>query len=185
VCINLVRGILLFHKQNSFLSLLKFLQTIANQISTSNIPTKILGDFNIDALKYGISDQVSEYIDLLFSFDFLQLVTKPTGCTHNSATLIDHVLSKSVCVNADSFILTSLISDHFPIVHHCNSQKMSIKPKTIQSRDFSDGNLTRFKEALQNMDWSVVTESNDAQDSFNYFMYRRVALCNLQIWVDF
>ncbi len=72
---------------------LDIFSNIANQNSSSNIPTRILGDFNIDVLKYDSNPHVSEYVDLLFSFGFLQVLTKPTRCSANSATLIDHVLS--------------------------------------------------------------------------------------------
>ena len=47
------------------------------------------------SLKYNIITQVTEYIDLLFSYGFLQLIMKPTRCTSHSATLIDHVVSNS------------------------------------------------------------------------------------------
>jgi hypothetical protein len=68
---------------------------------------------------------VTEYVDLLFSFGLLQVITKPTRCTQNSATWIDHVITNSMCPNIESIIVTSLISDHFPIIHHCNSPKKS------------------------------------------------------------
>ncbi len=57
----------------------------------------LYGDFNIDVLKYNSSTQVAEYIDLLFSFGFLQIVTKPTRVSDTSATLINHVLTNVCC----------------------------------------------------------------------------------------
>ena len=121
-------------QSEQFSQSLEILANIASQISTSNIPTRILGDFNIDVLKYNTSTQVSEYIDLLFSFGFLQLVTKPTRCSHNSATLIDHIISNTIGSNSESLILTSLISDNFPIIHHCNSQKKFSKTKILPNQ---------------------------------------------------
>jgi len=85
----------------------------------------LLGDFNIDALKYTSSEFVSTYIDSLFSSGFLQTITKPTRCTNRSATLIDHAITN---ISQDSFtniILTTKISDHFPIIIF--SDKPSIK----------------------------------------------------------
>jgi hypothetical protein len=112
---------------------------------------------------------VTEYVDLLFSFGLLQVITKPTRCTQNSATLIDHVITNAVGPYIESIIITSLISDHFPILHHCNTSKKISKPTIIKTRNFSDENIGRFNQALQRLDWSAVTECNDTQISYNYF----------------
>ena len=92
------------------------LSNILNDFSNSNTQVIIFGDFNLDVLKYNIIHQVTEYIDLLFSFGFLQLVMKPTRCTAQSATLIDHVVTNSKSDVFETSILTSKISDHFPII---------------------------------------------------------------------
>jgi len=38
----------------------------------------ILGDFNLDVLQFSSNNKCSDYVDLLFSFGLLQLVTRPT-----------------------------------------------------------------------------------------------------------
>jgi exonuclease III len=48
-------------------------------------PSIILGDFNLDVLKYGSNSQVTTYIDSLFTSGFLQTVSRPTRCTGQSA----------------------------------------------------------------------------------------------------
>ncbi len=67
----------------------------AAHLSTYENPVYILGDLNLDLLKYNESNIVKNYVDMLFSFGFLQLILKPTRCTPNSATLIDHIISKN------------------------------------------------------------------------------------------
>ncbi|MFO0003632.1 MAG: endonuclease/exonuclease/phosphatase family protein, partial [bacterium] len=52
----------------------QFIELFANSLSDlTEIYERIylFGDFNIDILKYSVSSQVAEYIDLLFSFGFL------------------------------------------------------------------------------------------------------------------
>jgi hypothetical protein len=83
-----------------------------------------------------------------FSFGFLEVITNPTRCTPTSATLIDHVLSNSVCDNIRSYILTSLISDHFPIIHICNTKKFQHKHENVPFPNFSQTNIDRFRETL-------------------------------------
>ena len=140
-------------QNEQFAQSLEIFSNIANTISNSKTPTRIVGDLNIDVLKYNSNPQVTEYIDLLFSFGLLQVITKPTRCTKNSATLIDHVITNSVCSDISSYIVTSLISDHFPILHHCNTSKKAYKPSTVKTRNFSEENVNRFNQALTNLDW--------------------------------
>jgi hypothetical protein len=98
------------NQQNQFFELFS---TQAAHLSMYDNPVYILGDLNLDLLKYNESNIVKNYVDMLFSFGFLQLILKPTRCTPNSATLIYHVISKNLNKKLESFNLTSTISDHF------------------------------------------------------------------------
>jgi endonuclease/exonuclease/phosphatase family metal-dependent hydrolase len=100
----------------------QFNEILINTLSSlnTNVDTYLLGDFNIDVLKYESSKQVSTYIDNLFSLGFLQTITKPTRCTDTSATLIDHAVTNSVSTQYNTAILTKKISDHFPFIVYTN-----------------------------------------------------------------
>ena len=91
----------------------------------------IFGDFNLDALKIEENKYISDYIDTLFSYGFLQIITKPTRISENSATLIDHILTNSNNDRFDSYILCCRISDHFPILHSLNIKKSKHKHQKI------------------------------------------------------
>ncbi len=104
----------------------ELLYNLLNDLTDRNLTSFIHGDFNLDCLKYGSCQLATNYIDLLFSHGFLQTVSKPTRCTLNSATLIDHCLTNANNLSLKSFIITSIISDHFPILHYAsviNKQK--------------------------------------------------------------
>ena len=96
----------------------QFNEILLNVLSSIEItqPTYILGDTNLDAIKYNTNNQVTSYIDSLFLSGFLQTITKPTRCTSHSATLIDHCITNISQTSYKNFILTSQISDHFPII---------------------------------------------------------------------
>ena len=112
----------------------------------------------------------SEYIDLLFSYGLLQTITKPTRCTANSATLIDHSIILPTNINCENLILVNKISDHFPILLFRHSPEKKVKAKEFSSCDFSDSNVNKFKQALQNFNWNFVEDNNDAQVAFcNFF----------------
>jgi hypothetical protein len=69
-------------------------------------PAYIYGDLKLNVLKYQIRNHVSEYVHLLSSHGMLQNITKLTRGTLTSAQVVDPLQ-----------ILTSKISDHFPIIH--------------------------------------------------------------------
>jgi exonuclease III len=83
----------------------------------------ILGDLNIDVLKYDTVQSSQDYVDLLFSHGLLQVITKPTRFSPPSATLIDHVILSPKTNFCESAILTSKFSDHFPIVYFLDTPK--------------------------------------------------------------
>ena len=123
-----------------------------------NLHTILMGDTNLDALKYSSNEYVTSYIDSLFSSGFLQIITKPTRCTSHSATLIDHIITNSTHHSYTNLILTSRISDHFPVIYisHSNSPN---KCKTTQIiRDFSQLNIDKFQNALSSFHWNDIDD---------------------------
>jgi hypothetical protein len=50
---------------------------LCNELSSLNYPVYLAGDINLDVLLYNSNPKVTEYINLLFSFGFLQTVTHP------------------------------------------------------------------------------------------------------------
>lgn len=73
----------------------------------------ILGDMNIDFLKYNYHTQTEEYLDMLHSNNISPIITKPTRITNYTATLIDHIYTNNT-KQMISGIATIDISDHLP-----------------------------------------------------------------------
>ena len=149
-----------------------FLDNLSNvlaDLAEKELDSFILGDFNLDVLKYNSNEFVSEYIDNVFSHGFLQLVNKPTRCTSNSATLIDHVLTNKLLESYETCILISRLSDHFPIVTFIPLDKSPNSPLYSFSRDFSEHNLIQFKNNLSNISWNNTMDSEDTQESYDNF----------------
>ena len=145
------------------------LSNVLADLAEKELDSFILGDFNLDVLKYNSNEFVSEYIDNVFSHGFLQLVNKPTRCTSNSATLIDHVLTNKLLESYETCILISRLSDHFPIVTFIPLDKSPNSPLYSFSRDFSEHNLIQFKNNLSNISWNNTMDSEDTQESYDNF----------------
>ncbi|MBM3937968.1 MAG: hypothetical protein FJ333_04840 [Sphingomonadales bacterium] len=149
----------------------QFIELFANLLNTLsdiNIPVLLTGDFNLDLLKYSQIKQVTEYVDLLFSFGFLQLVMKPTRMNNNSATLIDHLITSTIEDFNESAILVSDISDHYPIFYFSKGKSISVKsPQRI--RDFSNEIIQNFTRQLQNLNWDFLCTLNNTQEAYDHF----------------
>jgi hypothetical protein len=143
-----------------------------NDIVSLNKTIYLLGNLNLDVLRYNNCSQVTSYIDLLFSFGLLQVITKPTKPTRytgRSATIIDHVITNHQSNAYDSVILTSQLSDHFPIVHFKKGPLKSTVPNFTEFRNFSQTNLDSFRTMLHGTLWDHVLECDDAQIAYNRF----------------
>ena len=75
------------------------------------------GDLNVDLLKHESHQSTAAFLDSLYSYNVFPLITKPTGVTRESATLIDHVLANNFDINSKYVqgILCTSISDHYAI----------------------------------------------------------------------
>ncbi len=141
-------------------------------------PVYLLGDLNIDVLQYNACELATTYIDTLFSHGLLQIISRPTRCTSNSATIIDHIITNMIHKDLSSTIIISYMSDHFPIVHHLKNQFIVPSPKIIENRDFSVNNINLFTAELNAANWSEVYKSQDAQLSYNKFSDTFLGLYN-------
>ena len=76
-----------------------FMFTLSELQMTLNRENKdvlILGDININMLKFQDHPKTNEYLDNIFASGFMPLITKPTRVTQYSATLIDHIIQINV-----------------------------------------------------------------------------------------
>ena len=121
---------------------------------------------------------IAEYVETIFSYGFLQLITRPTRVSGNSATLIDHILTNTALNCHNTFIICSRLSDHFPVIHQINFNKAKTKLKHFESRNFSQENINKFKNLLSNYRWNHVTDLNCTQETTNNFLSTFDALFN-------
>jgi hypothetical protein len=149
-----------------------FVDSFANllhALTNRNQQFYLFGDMNLDLLRIKTTPRIAEYVNLLFSFGLLQILTKPTRCTPSSASLIDHIITNVKSQTFSNVILTSQISDHFPIVHFIHVSKAADSSKGFVARDFSATNLAKFKQTLNQISWNFLKNENDTQTAYNIF----------------
>ena len=90
---------------------------VLDKINNENKNAVIMGDMNIDLLKYGCHDKTNVYLDSIFSHGFLPLITKPTRIAQQSSTLIDHIYSNHNFTSSQSGIIINDVADHYGTFH--------------------------------------------------------------------
>ncbi len=130
----------------------------------------LLGDFNIDNLKYKTHHKTNEFIDGLFSQGFMPFIHKPTRVTHQTATLLDHIYSNNLAHKSISGIILTDVFDHFGVylIVHNKSKKHTYCRNT--RRIFSSQNQETFNELLRQTDFSDISQLNCPQQAYNLFI---------------
>ena len=81
-------------KPNDFLQTLECI--LSKLESHRNKQIILVGDLNIDLVKYDYDSNCQQLIDLTTRHGFIQTITKPTRVTDHSATLIDHIYTNQI-----------------------------------------------------------------------------------------
>jgi hypothetical protein len=150
-----------------------FTSTLFDLMNIINVEKKkstIMGDFNIDLLKYNSHDKTNNYVDNLFTQGFLPLITKPTRVTSTSATLIDHIYTNNICKASISGIILTDVADHFGIFYCVQCKPTQSKNAIIKKRSFSERNVKLFKSYLDEMNFTQILQINCPNEAYNNFI---------------
>ena len=143
---NLVLGVVYRHPGHNYSLFTEKICEKLNDLNLSKTKYVIVGDININLLKYNLVVDVTHYVNALNSIGCNLCIDKPTRISQsNNATLIDHVYSNFDCNILDTLILTSDVSDHFSTL---------TKIKGI-SKDNEDTDIFYRKQNLSDEEWEL------------------------------
>ena len=138
------------------------LSEITSKISNENKESYIMGDFNIDLLKFQTHGKTNDFIESMISKGYLPLITKPTRVTTYSATLSDHIYSNATSQNYDSRIIISDVADHFGTFYASRKYSSKNIPTYTRTRQMKQVNISNFKQLLSSTDFnSVLSDGNN------------------------
>ena len=133
----------------------------------------LLGDFNIDLLKYELSDSINNFIDTLSSNFLLPHILLPTRISTTS-TLIDNIFSNSTSLEEiESGNVTSTFSDHLPQFIFLNDFFSKIPAaKSILRHDWRKFGSSKFISDFDQTDWEqiICSEKSDVNFSINQYL---------------
>ncbi len=114
---SLIIGVIYRHPTQNYTHFLNSLSKTLHTINERKLNYVIVGDINIDSLKYNIASKITEYVNCLQSYGCNMFIDKPTRVkSGQSSTCIDHVYSNLSVDKIISHIVYSDVSDHFPVL---------------------------------------------------------------------
>ena len=131
-----------------------------------------MGDYNIDLMKAEQHKPSMDFLNILYMYNMLPLIKKPTRITNTSASLIDNILSNRIQESIYNLqgILYSDISDHFPVFSiNCLQNIMENEPQYINKRTISQRNMESFKHDCELTNWNSVYNEKDAQNAYTKY----------------
>ena len=141
-----------------------FSEILSNILAESIFSGKfvmLVGDMNINLMN---SDQnVSNFVNIMQAYHFYPIISKPTRFPpnlHEAPSLIDHIWINRLN-SFKSGIISLDLTDHcpifllYPIPNTCSNEKIE-----VQFRDFSDSNMLKFTEDIENFEWRSIKCEN-------------------------
>ena len=112
---NIIIGCIYRHpKMDLFEFIQYYLNPLLDKLEKEQKTVYLLGDLNVDLLKYEQHKATNEFLDCLSSNMFLPHIAQQTRITSHSKTLIDNIFSNYISQDIVSGNLTATISDHLP-----------------------------------------------------------------------
>ena len=141
-------------------------------INSENKHCIIMGDMNMDFLRYNTHSKTNEYLDDIIAHGFLPVISIPTRVTTHTATLIDHIYTnRPSSIHTPGVILTD-VSDHYGTVTLCSNKITSPNPSAQLKcvRYFSETNINSFNLKLNETNFEEVYQTNCPNKAYDAFM---------------
>ena len=149
----------------------ELMTTIIDKVNKEKKICYFMGDYNIDLLKHESHPQTSEFLDIMYSNNFIPVITRPTIKKDKSGTSIDNIFTYNLVEINHSIrgLFRTEISDHLPIfmIH----KRIKEKENTFYSmkRKFNPQNKNRFKDLMAQVDWTTLYNNQDTNSAYEVF----------------
>ena len=133
----LIVGVIYRHPNTPYRPFLSRLCHLTDKLNKEKKRFMIVGDININYLKYNLTRKITEYVNTLKSLGCNFHCNLPTRIFKNSISCIDHVFSNFEQHHVETSVILSDVSDHFStLTRITNARNYSKKEKDIYKRKF-------------------------------------------------
>ena len=132
----------------------------------------IVGDINIDLLLHEDDRETNEYLNLLQTFNYTPIITRPTrfpeGRQMGSPALLDHIFMNFTPPTSAGIFLYD-ITDHLPIYVNLFLPKPINHSYCIKFRVFNNENEQKFERKIAYILWEELLNDPDVNKNFEIF----------------
>ena len=140
------------HPKSKICEFTERLDALLKYLNQCKYQVVLLGDINIDFLRYITHQMTEKYLDMLYTNNFLPIITKPTRITDHTKTLIDHIYTNMAIDQVKSGIAIFDISDHLPVFTVIKTSCNRIQD-TLYYRDYRTFKQEDFLSELTQINW--------------------------------
>ena len=130
----------------------------------------LAGDFNINVLDY---EQNKKIQSLIYRYNMISTINKPTRVRKNSATAIDHIIANCIVdCQFKTAILKTDVTDHFPIAMALKTDEpvhQSQKVQNVHKRNYDENAIESFKQRLREIDRAELKKYEDPNEAYKHF----------------
>ena len=141
----------------------------------------LTGDINMNLLDSDKNKRVQSFVNLMFRFEMIFKINKPTCVTRHTATAIDHVFTNTIMGNIEieTAIAKTSTSDHFCIIFATEIKTdAEITENNIFKRNISNQSIDKFKLKFRNIDWNNIKILPNVNDAYSKFLEMFLSLYN-------
>ena len=106
-----------------------YMEQVLTVLEPENKLVALAGDYNFNMLKKEEDKNVTYFVNLLSSYGYVPVISKPTRVIKGHSSLLDNIFVNNHNIVKASGVLLTDLSDHFPVyvllslVHHTESKK--------------------------------------------------------------
>lgn len=171
---NMLCGIIYRHPSSNIDLIQEYINSSIEKIHRENKYCMIMGDFNLDLLKFESHSGTDDFMNTLGTSFFQPYILQPTRITDHTATLIDNIFFNSLEHFAISGNIIYDLTDHLPnflIINKFSSLPTNVK---IFKRDYSHLDEFALIYEVQSFDWDELfsLNINNPTTLFDSFYYK-------------
>ena len=167
---NVIIGVIYRPPNSDVVQFTSFINGVLLKIKMENKKCFLLGDYNINLFNAEKHHPTSEFLENMFSYEYIPLINKPTRDSGHTASLFDNIYCNQI--PSESTLSGSFytdVSDHYPKFHIENKYVDEEKPHRMIKRLFSERYVSKFTDILRRTDWSDVLNCFEPQRCYSTF----------------
>ena len=181
----MICGIIYRHPDGNVETFQEYLNSTIEWIHRENKYCMIMGDFNLDLLKFEHHPATDHFMNTLGTSFFHPHILQPTRITDHSATLLNNIFLNSLEHFTISGNIIYDLTDHLPNFLIINKFSILSTNVKIYKRGFSKLNESAMINEVQPVDWNELLSQDTSDPTALSILYKRKISSSMTNNLDF